>query len=192
LGVILTIGAATLSMVSTHLLALLQERNLELAVAVGFGALIGPSQVAARVVEITFGQRFHALWTMLCGVLLVAAGTILLWTGLPLVAAALMAYGAGNGISSIVRGTVPLLLFGPSRFAILMGRLGLPVLVGMAVAPPLGAVLISKGGGVLMFGVLAGMSVLNVVLVTMLGWWVWAAKRNHELPGSAQQEGTAQ
>ncbi|CEJ16143.1 Major Facilitator Superfamily protein [bacterium YEK0313] len=175
LGLILTIGSVTLSMMSMHLLTLLQARGLDLAAAVALGALIGPSQVAARIVDMAAGRRFHPLWAMLSGVVLVAIGVLLLWAGFPLVALALIAYGAGNGISSIVRGTVPLVLFGPARYAPLMGRLGLPILIGMAIAPTLGAVLIDRGGAALAFGVMAGASVLNVGLTIGLGWWCWRA-----------------
>ena len=175
LGLILTIGSVTLSMMSMHLLTLLQARGLDLAAAVALGALIGPSQVAARIAEMAIGQQFHPLWAMLSGVILVAAGILLLWAGFPLIALALIAYGAGNGISSIVRGTVPLVLFGPGRYAPLMGRLGLPILIGMAIAPMLGALLIDAGGAALTFGVMAGASVVNVGLTVGLGWWCWNA-----------------
>ena len=175
LGLILTIGAVTLSMMSMHLLTLLQARGLDLAAAVALGALIGPSQVAARIAEMAIGRQFHPLWAMLSGVILVAAGILLLWAGFPLIALALIAYGAGNGISSIVRGTVPLVLFGPGRYAPLMGRLGLPILIGMAIAPMLGALLIDAGGAALTFGVMAGASVVNVGLTVGLGGWCWNA-----------------
>jgi hypothetical protein len=116
LGSILTFGAVILSMVSAHLVTLLQTRGIELATAVALGALIGPSQVAARVVEMTLGRRFHPLWTMLIGVALVAFGILLLWSGLPVIAVALIAYSVQRH-RSIVRGTVPLVLFGPRRGA---------------------------------------------------------------------------
>jgi len=176
-GAILTIGAATLSMVSTHLLTLLQSRGFELAVAVGLGALVGPSQVAARVIEIMFGRHYHPIWTMLAGVLLVAVGIFLLWINFPVIAVALVAYGAGNGIASIVRGTVPLFLFGSGSYAVLMGRLGLPILLAMAAAPTLGAVFIEVGGAKLAFGVLVVMSTLNVALVLALGFWCRVSPR---------------
>ena len=171
LGTILTVGAAILSLIAMHLLVLLQERGLGLGMAVALGALVGPSQVAARVVELFAGRRFHPVWTMLVGVVLLALGIILLWLEFPIIALALIAYGAGNGISSIVRGTVPLALFGPTNYAILMGRLGLPILLAMAAAPILGTVLIDAGGASLAFAVLAGMSLANILLVMVLIRW---------------------
>lgn len=171
LGVIVVIGSITLSMMGTHFVALLQSRGLELAVAVSFGTLIGPSAVGARFIELTVGCRFHPVWTMLVGVLLVAIGMMILAMGYSLIALAIIAYGAGNGIASVVRGTVPLVLFGPHRYAVLMGHLGFLVLLGMAAAPTLGAVLIDSGGANLTFGLLMVLSIANVSLVLFLVWW---------------------
>lgn len=171
LGSIVTVSAATLALVSMHLLTLLQARGMDLAAAVALGALVGPSQVAARVIELTIGGRYHPIWMMFGGSLMVAAGMLLLWTGVPLPAAALVAYGAGNGIASIVRGTVPLVLFGPVRYARLMGQLGLPVLLAMAAAPTVGAFLVEHGGAPLTFGFMTALSVVNVGLVLMLARW---------------------
>ena len=171
LGGSLTLGAAMLSLVSTHLLTLLQARGYDLAAAVALGALVGPSQVAARVCELAIGRHYHPVWTMLAGALLVALGMLLRLLGWKITALALIAYGAGNGISSIVRGTVPLVLFGPSRYAVLMGRLGLPILLAMAAAPAIGALLVEQGGARLTFAVLLGVAGVNVGLVLLLMWW---------------------
>ena len=48
---VLVLGGAVMTLVSVHLIALLQARGVALAAAVSYGALIGPAQVAARVVE---------------------------------------------------------------------------------------------------------------------------------------------
>jgi predicted MFS family arabinose efflux permease len=171
LGGSLTIGAATLSLVSMHLLTLLQGRGYDLASAVALGTLVGPSQVAARLGELTIGRHYHPVWAMLAGALLVATGMLFLLLGWNITALALIAYGAGNGISSIVRGTVPLVLFGPSRYAVLMGRLGLPILFAMAAAPAIGALLVEHGGASLTFAAVLGAACVNVGLVLILVWW---------------------
>jgi predicted MFS family arabinose efflux permease len=165
---VMTISAAALSLISAHLLTLLQLRGLDLLAAVALGALIGPSQVAARIVELAFGRHYHPLWTMLVGTGLVAAGLILLSANVPAIALALVAYGAGNGLSSIVRGTVPLALFGSEQFAALMGRLGLPVLLAMAIAPTLGALLIDADRAQLLFTLLTLLALINVGLAMSL------------------------
>jgi hypothetical protein len=73
LATVLTLGAVTASMIGVHLLTFLQARGLELAAAVGLGALVRPSQVGARIVEMAFGRHYHPIWTMVASVVLVAA-----------------------------------------------------------------------------------------------------------------------
>ena len=74
----LTIGTVIQSMVAVHLLTILQARGLDLAAAVGLGALVGPAQVAARVIEKLLGARLHPIWTMLASAVLLASGLGLL------------------------------------------------------------------------------------------------------------------
>ena len=138
---ILAVGGTTLSLLATilsvHLLSILQAKGLSVAAAVAIGAAIGPSQVGARLIEMMFGSRFHPVWTMLGATSLIAVGIAGLTTGLP-AALLLLAYGAGNGIWSIARGALPLVLFGPDAYAVVMGRLAAPALLAAAVAPVLG------------------------------------------------------
>lgn len=173
LAAMVTIGGAIGSLFSTHLLILLQARGVELATAVALGALFGPSQVGARVVEAAFGRRYHPIWTVVAATALVAAGLLLLLSGFPIVALVLVLYGAGNGIWSIGRGTLPLALFGPARFPALAGRLALPGLLAQALAPSLGAFLLDAAGATPAMALLAGLAATNVVLAAML----WAACR---------------
>ena len=77
----LTLGTVIQSMMGVHLLTILQARGLDLAAAVGLGALVGPAQVAARVIEKLLGARLHPIWTMLASALLLAAGLGLLVAG---------------------------------------------------------------------------------------------------------------
>ena len=170
---VLILGGAVMSLFSAHVLTLLQARGVPLASAVTFGALIGPSQVAARIVEMAFKGQHHPLWTLTAAMSLVAIGVVMLALGLPLVALAVILYGAGNGIYSIARGTVPLALFGPERYASLVGRLARPSLVAQALAPPIGAFVVAHGGAGATFGLLVGMALLNVGLVGAL----WRANR---------------
>lgn len=164
----LTLGSAIQSVVSVHLLTLLQARGLELASAVALGALVGPSQVGARVVEKLLGSRFHPIWTMLAATALVAAGLALLWSGFPVPAVCLVFYGAGVGINSIARGTLPLALFGSPGYAALMGRLAMPMLVAGALAPWAGAFLLERSGTSGTLAVLVAAALINVVLVAAL------------------------
>lgn len=168
LAMVVTIGAAILATMGTHLLLLLQARGLELAVAVSLGAIIGPAQVGARLIETVAGRHYHPVWTMMTSVILLVIATVMLFLNLPLVALAIALYGAGNGIGTVARGAVPLTLFGPERYPVLMGRLALPLLIAMAVSPYLGGLAFQQGGADWTFGMLAALALCNVVLVIAL------------------------
>lgn len=166
-------GAGIIAAVwSVHLITLLQAGGVGFASAVALGALVGPAQVGARVVEMASGGRHHPMWTLATAAILIAAGLTLLWAGVGSLALALIAYGAGNGIWSIARGTLPLALFGPSGYAVLMGRLAMPTLIAQAMAPSIGAVLILRFGAETTLGVLAVLGAVNVVGVAAL--WLLA------------------
>jgi predicted MFS family arabinose efflux permease len=165
---VLTVAAAILSIMGTHLLPILEARGMDVSLAVALGAIVGPSQVGARVVEALVGRYYHPIWTMVASALLVAAAAWMLALAVPPVAFAIIVYGAGNGIGSIARGTVPLALFGPGRYPVLMGRLALPLLLAMAAAPFVGGLVFEKGGADAILALLAGCATLNLALVAVL------------------------
>ena len=168
LTAILMTGGLIFSLFSVHLLTLLQAGGLPLAAAVALSVMIGPSQVGGRVVEMAFGYRFHPIWTLVTATVLILAGMTLLASGLPMPALALILYGAGNGIWSIAKGTLPLALFGQARYPVIMGRLAMPALIVQAIAPSLGAVVLEHAGAYWTLGLLVGFAVANVMLVLLL------------------------
>jgi hypothetical protein len=136
--------------------------------------LIGPAQVAARIVEMAIGDYHHPIWTLVASVSLIAMGLSLLWIGAAKLAVALLCYSAGSGIWSIARGTLPWALFGPYGYAELMGRLAMPSLMAQSLAPTLGALLLENVGASGTLAVLSGLALLNVVLVASL--WLCARR----------------
>lgn len=170
LAIILAIAAAVTAIISVHLIAILQGRGLSLASAVATGALFGPAQVAARVLERMLGGRIHPIWTLVISILLTCFGLLLLGleTDPSLVLLALILYGAGNGINSIAKGTVPLALFGPRYYARIIGRLALPQLVVQALAPVLVASLMDRTGSEAALHVLAALTLMNCAGVILL------------------------
>lgn len=141
-----TMMSVVMAVWSVHLIAILGSQGVALATAVALGMLIGPAQVGARVIEMAFGGRHHPIWTMLTATVLVGLGFLGLRFQMP-ASAALIAYGAGNGIWSIARGAMPLALFGAQDYPDIMGKLATPTLLASAAAPSLGAALLSKLGG---------------------------------------------
>jgi Major Facilitator Superfamily len=179
-GIAITLSAVIQSTMSIHLLTILQKRGIGLTTAVILGTFIGPSQVLARVLEMFVGRHFHPIWTMMTSTLLVAGGLLLLQLHLPVMALGLVFHGAGMGIMSIARGTVPLALFGASDYAVLMGRLALPSLLAQAISPLVGAAILESGGAREILIVLFSVGLTNVVSVTMLALfsrstWIWSS-----------------
>jgi predicted MFS family arabinose efflux permease len=171
---VFTLCSITMSVVSVHLLTLLEAAGISLATAVATGTVIGPSQVAARIVEAAGRDRHHPLWTLTASVGMIAAGLVLLWAGFQITALSLVLYGAGNGLFSIAKGTLPLSLFGPERYSTLMGRLAFPSLIAQALAPWGASFLLAHGGAAQTFTALAITAVANIALVATL--WLTRAK----------------
>jgi predicted MFS family arabinose efflux permease len=146
LGATITLASVISTLISVHLLSILQGKGLALAVAVGLGALVGPAQVTARAIEMVVARRHHPIWTKAVATSLVAAGLAALWAGGPLITLALALYGAGIGLESIARGTLPLAIFGAERYPVIMGRIAMPSLIAQAAAPSVGAVLLESAG----------------------------------------------
>ena len=168
IAVVMSIAAGIGSIVVVHLLIFLQARGVDLAVAVALGTLFGPAQVGARVIERLFGQHYHPVWTMIASCLLMAAGLTMLLASVPVLALVILVYGAGYGISWIARGTLPLALFGPARYPILMGRLAFPSLVVQAAAPAAGAFAIERIGTDATIAVLTALALVNVAAIAAL------------------------
>ncbi|MCF6110623.1 MFS transporter [Mesorhizobium muleiense] len=168
LAATITLGAVISSTLSVHLLTVLQSTGMALAAAVGLGALVGPSQVGARAIEMIVARYHHPIWTKVVSVGCVAIGVSALWMGMPIVPLALAFYGAGIGLESIARGTLPLALFGASGYARLMGRLAMPSLIAQAAAPSVGALLVEQLGAHGMLAVLSALALVNAVLVGAL------------------------
>jgi len=126
------------SALSAQLLAIFQRFGLSAATVVAIGMLFGPSQVAARICELSFARRLDPIWTARFAVgLLVSAFVLLAMLPFSAAVAAVFAvmFGMANGLLTIARGTVPLALFGASGYGRLMGRIGGPYLVVQSVAP---------------------------------------------------------
>jgi hypothetical protein len=132
------------SAIAVHVLSLLQGIDLTPAEAVGVAALIGPGQVAGRILEYVIGPRIDLLVKARIGAVLFPLGAGLLLLGGPYAATGFaVMYGMSNGIMTINRGTLPLALFGAQGYARMLGWLAVPVLLAQAVAPTLTAPLVA-------------------------------------------------
>lgn len=100
--------------------------------------LVGPAQVAIRLVDALFFARLHPLTVAAISAAALPLSTVGLIAGAPVwLAGVLFAslFGVGQGLASIVRGTVPLALFGRAGYGARLGRLALFRTIASAGAP---------------------------------------------------------
>jgi MFS family permease len=130
--------AFILSGVTSNLLAMLERGGMSAATVVTIGALFGPAQVAARLADFTLAGRTHPLWIARGAVALMAlAFAMLSFVGASPAVAALfaIAFGAANGVMTIARGALPLLMYGAVGYGRVIGRIARPALFVQALAP---------------------------------------------------------
>jgi MFS family permease len=123
---------------SANLLEIFARSGIDAGTVVWIGALYGPAQVGARLIEFAFGRNVHPLWVVRFALAaLLCAFVMLAIFGISTASAAAFAlmFGGANGLITITRGAVPLALFGPSGYGRLMGRLASPWMLMQAAAP---------------------------------------------------------
>jgi predicted MFS family arabinose efflux permease len=160
-----TAASMIMTAISVELLMLLQLGGVSADHAVALSALIGPAQVLARGLESVFGKRAHPYWSMLASAICTLTGLVLLAVVPSFAWLAIILYGAGNGIRTIVRGTLPLAMYGQYEYATVIGRLARPPLIGQAATPLAAGLLVQHlGNGALLPGLLA-VAAVNLLLV---------------------------
>ncbi|PWK38583.1 MFS transporter [Cupriavidus plantarum] len=150
---------------AAHLPRLLQAGGATLATAVTVGALIGPSQVGARVLEFGLLRKVHPLLSARLAAALHPIGAAAFgMAGAPAAAIFGVLHGAGNGILTIAKGTLPLVIFGPTGYGHRQGVLMVPARIAQALAPWLFGLCLDAFG----IGALWVSSALGVMAVVML------------------------
>jgi hypothetical protein len=126
------------SAMSAHMIGILTGLGLAGGVAVSIATLRGIGQSAARLCEILFGGRLHPFdLNILASLALPVAFAAGLYGAASIAGSAVFAllYGAGNGLLTITRSTLPLVLFDPRQYGAIAGRLLAPSFLLSAVAP---------------------------------------------------------
>ncbi|HSW26525.1 MAG TPA: MFS transporter [Burkholderiaceae bacterium] len=132
---------------ATHLPDMLQLMGATLAAAVAVGALIGPAQVAGRLLEFGVLRRVHPLLSARLAALGHPVGVIVLLVAGPALAPLFaVLHGAGNGIMTIAKGTLPLVLFGTQGYGARQGWLSMPARAAQALSPFLFGLALARWG----------------------------------------------
>jgi MFS family permease len=152
---------------AAHLPRILEAAGATTLQAVSAGALIGPAQVFARIVEASFFSRYHPLLStrLACLTHPIGAAIVALAGGAAASAFAIF-HGAGNGILTIARGTLPLAIFGPQNYGYRLGMIGAPARMAQAIAPlAFGLLIDAMGSRVLIVSSALSLSALLALLL---------------------------
>jgi MFS family permease len=156
---------------SAHLLAIFGRAGIDAATVVAIGALFGPSQVVARICELAFARGVHplAVARLAVGVLLLAfALMVSLGISAPVAAVFMVMFGVANGLITIARGAVPLVLFGPVGYGSTIGRIAGPSLAMQAVAPLVLAFVAERTSDPVALLLVASLALLSFVCLAIL------------------------
>ncbi|HEX5092210.1 MAG TPA: MFS transporter, partial [Burkholderiales bacterium] len=148
-ALVMSLNGFVFGVVTVQLVPLLEAAGLATAVAVWVASMKGFAQFGGRVVEIVFGRKLHAVTVARIAIgVLPASFLVLLASGgnLEALLAFTLLMGASQGVITIVRGAVPLALFGATGYGAVLGVLATPILIVNAASPTLFALIVDGWG----------------------------------------------
>jgi len=148
-ALVMSLNGFVFGVVTVQLVPLLEAAGLATAAAVWIASMKGFAQFGGRVVEILFGRQLHAITVARIAIgVLPASFLVLLASGgnLEALVAFTLLMGASQGVITIVRGAVPLALFGATGYGAVLGLLATPILIVNAASPTLFALIVDGWG----------------------------------------------
>ncbi len=124
--------------IQLHLVGILQSFGIEAIMAVTLGALIGPSQVGARIIEMLFANKTTPIQSAIISNTLIFVSLLcLLLSVYELFFATffVILYGAGQGLNYIARGSLTLYVLSANSFGKNSGTLNLFIKITTAISP---------------------------------------------------------
>ena len=146
-ALVMSLNGFVFGVVSVQLVQLLEAAGLATATAVWVASMKGFAQFGGRVVELVFGRRLRAITVGRIAIGILPLAFVLLLTApgyLPAVIGFTLLMGASQGVITIVRGALPLALFGTAGYGAVLGLLATPILIVNAGSPTLFAYVIER------------------------------------------------
>jgi len=173
-ALVMSLNGFVFSVMAVQLVPLLEAAGLATAVAVWVSSLKGFAQFGGGVVEIVFGRKLHAITVARIAIgVLPAAFVLLVLSGgnASLIVAFTLLMGASQGVITIVRGAVPLALFGPAGYGAVLGLLATPILIVNAASPTLFALIVDRWGWSVGQAALMAASAASWVAIELMARW---------------------
>lgn len=173
-ALIMSLNGFVFGVVSLQLVPLLEAAGLAGAVAVWVASLKGHGQFAGRLVEIFFARNLKAMTVARIAIGVLPAALVLLMLahgGLVLLVAFTVLLGASQGVITIVRGAVPLALFGTKGYGAVLGLIATPILLVNAFSPTVFALIVEQIGWQNAFNALLVCAILSWLAIELMSRW---------------------
>jgi predicted MFS family arabinose efflux permease len=173
-ALVMSLNGFVFAVVTVQLVPLLEAAGLAAAAAVWVASMKGFAQFAGRVIEIVFGRNLRAITVarVAIGILPFSFALLLAAGGnLYAVLAFTLLMGGSQGVITIVRGAVPLALFGAAGYGAVLGLLAMPILIVNAVSPTLFALIVDRWGWHTAQVVLVVVAAASAVAMEVMSRW---------------------
>ncbi|MBN9267230.1 MAG: hypothetical protein J0I75_22185, partial [Hyphomicrobium sp.] len=173
-ALIMSLNGFVFGVVSVQLVPLFETAGMATATAVWIASLKGFAQFGGRVIEIVFGRNLHSFTVARFAIGTLPFSLLLLLYSegafAPILAFTLL-MGASQGVITIVRGAVPLALFGAEGYGRVLGLIATPILVVSALAPTVYAFILDTWGSTVGVTVLFISALLATIAIELMGRW---------------------
>ena len=184
-ALIMSLNGFVFGVVSIQLVPLLEASGLAAAAAVWVASLKGHGQFAGRLVEIFFAKNLKSMTVARIAIGVLPASLVLLMLAhgeLMLLIAFTVVLGASQGVITIVRGAVPLALFGTKGYGAVLGLIATPILLVNAFSPTVFALIVEQVGWQNAFNALLVCAILSWLAIELMSRWY---ERTHAARGLA-------
>lgn len=186
-ALIMSLNGFVFGVITVQLVQLIEAAGLVTAAAVWMASLKGLAQFGGRLIEIFFGRSLRAITVARIAIGALPLAFLLLAVGHGVFAAVLMftlILGASQGVITIVRGAVPLALFGPKGYGAVLGVIATPVLLVNACSPTVFAWIADQWSWETGRWVLIGCAAASWAAIEVMSFW-YERQRRRLMAGGA-------
>jgi len=148
-ALVMSLNGFVFGVVTVQLVPLLEAAGIATAAAVWIASMKGFAQFGGRLVEIFFGRKLRAITIARIAIAALPVSFVLLLLAggnVHVILAFTLLMGASQGVITIVRGALPLALFGATGYGAVLGLIATPVLIVNAASPTLFALIVDRWG----------------------------------------------
>lgn len=186
-ALVMSLNGFAFSVITVQLVPLLEAAGLGAATAVWIASLKGFAQFGGRVVEIFFGRNLRPITVARIAIGVLPLSFLLLYAANGNFAAILvftLVMGASQGVITIVRGAVPLQLFGANGYGAVLGVLATPILIVHAISPTLFALIVDRWGWGVGQAALVAATLASCIAIEVMSRWYEKARAGAAVSGS--------